>query len=358
MSSSGKTTLGKILYKKLKLSDEKWVLLDGDIYRNLLGEDLGHTIEDREKNGQRISKLSEFFDKNNINVIACVLSIFHEHQEYNRSKIKDYFEVYIKVNFEKLLKRDNKRLYEYALEGKIKDVVGVDIDFPEPKSPDYIIDNNNELKFYEEADNIIQKLKLLKKYIYPYTNKNLLKNPTKYEYSKFYGKDFLNSYELSRNNFIKSIKLKSRKKSNSEKTMSKILEIDIYNKSDLILNNFLHFIRGVDNNKIYDFKAIIDLLLKRFEVSKKLFKTYNKNKLNKTSEDHMELENYPLFSICLQRLHTLSSKKEEKLIYLNTILKINDLIISIIDQIVLANQISFSLEAIIGELNITKKYYD
>ena len=28
MSSSGKTTLGKILHEKLKLSNEKWVFLD------------------------------------------------------------------------------------------------------------------------------------------------------------------------------------------------------------------------------------------------------------------------------------------------------------------------------------------
>ena len=72
----------------------------------------------------------------------------------------------------------------------------------------------------------------------------------------------------------------------------------------------------------------------------------------------MELENYPLFSICLQSLYHFTSNKEEKLIYLNTILKINDLIISIIDQIILADQINYSIEAINGELNITRNYYD
>ena len=90
----------------------------------------------------------------------------------------------------------------------------------------------------------------------------------------------------------------------------------------------------------------------------KTFKTYDKNKLKKTSEEYMELENYPLFSICLQRLYHLTSNKEEKLIYLNTILKINDLIISIIDQIILADQINYSIEAIKGEINITRNYYD
>ena len=172
MSSSGKTTLGKILHEKLKLSNEKWVFLDGDIYK-YIRRGSGHTIEDREKNGQRISKLSEFFDKNNINVIACVLQYFINIKNTIGKKLKIILK-YIKVDFEKLLKRDNKKLYEDALDGKIKDVIGVDIDFIEPKSPDYIIDNNNEPKFYEEADNIIQSLNY-EKYNYQYTNSNLLK---------------------------------------------------------------------------------------------------------------------------------------------------------------------------------------
>ena len=101
MSASGKTTFGKLLFDKLKMSNEKWILLDGDVYRNILGEDLGHSIEERKKNGSRISRICQFLNNNNINVIACVLSIFHEHQEYNRKKIKDYREIFIDVSLEK-----------------------------------------------------------------------------------------------------------------------------------------------------------------------------------------------------------------------------------------------------------------
>ena len=45
--------------------------------------------------------------------------------------------------FEELVRRDSKDLYKNALNGEIKDVVGVDIDFPEPPSPNLIIENNN-----------------------------------------------------------------------------------------------------------------------------------------------------------------------------------------------------------------------
>ena len=41
MSGSGKTTLGNEMYKILKSMDNNWVLLDGDMVRASLGEDLG-----------------------------------------------------------------------------------------------------------------------------------------------------------------------------------------------------------------------------------------------------------------------------------------------------------------------------
>ena len=60
----------------------------------------------------------------------------------------------------------------------------------------------------------MKKLITLYKSLYKYNYNLLLKNPTKYQYSKFYGKDFFQSYKLSRDNFLKSIQLKLPKKSN------------------------------------------------------------------------------------------------------------------------------------------------
>ena len=43
-----------------------------------------------------------------------------------------------------LLKRDTKGLYGAAKRGEVKNVVGVDIPFSPPKSPDYVFDNCRE----------------------------------------------------------------------------------------------------------------------------------------------------------------------------------------------------------------------
>ena len=101
-------------------------------------------IEDRRKNAYRISNLCKLLDAQGINVIACVLSIFHDNQKYNREIFSCYKEIFLDVDFEKLVERDNKGLYQKALNGEINDFVGVDIEFVKPYAPDITIDNNED----------------------------------------------------------------------------------------------------------------------------------------------------------------------------------------------------------------------
>ena len=144
LSRAGKSTLSNLLYEELKPKIPNLVLLDGDIIRELFRNDVDHTVEGRRKNAERLSHLSKFLSDQNIHVIAAVLSIFPEWQDWNRKNIDNYSEVYIKVSMAVLKKRDTNNLYADAKAGNIKNVVGVDIPFPEPKHPDIIIENNVE----------------------------------------------------------------------------------------------------------------------------------------------------------------------------------------------------------------------
>ena len=132
MSGSGKTELGRYIYNKLKPENKNLLFLDGDILREITNNDLGHTIEDRKKNADRITRLCKYMDSQGINVIFAVLSLFHESQEWNRKNIPNYREVYIESDLEDLIKRDPKGIYKKALKGEVKNVVGIDIDFPPP----------------------------------------------------------------------------------------------------------------------------------------------------------------------------------------------------------------------------------
>jgi cytidine diphosphoramidate kinase len=142
MSGSGKTTIANKVVERIRNMNEKVVLLDGDIIRALFSNDVDHTVNGRRRNAERISYLSKYLADQKIHVVAAVLSIFPEWQDWNRENIDGYTEIYVKADMETLLRRDIKDLYAKALNGDIDNVVGVDIPFPEPEKSDLILDNN------------------------------------------------------------------------------------------------------------------------------------------------------------------------------------------------------------------------
>lgn len=156
LSGTGKTTLANLVVDRIRQLKGKVVLLDGDLIRELFGNDVDHSVEGRKRNAQRLSVLSKYLADQDINVVAAVLSIFPEWRRWNRENINDYSEVYLKTSMENLIKRDTKDLYAKALKGEIVNVVGVDIPFPEPENPELVIDNNVERnEFTDFVDRIM-----------------------------------------------------------------------------------------------------------------------------------------------------------------------------------------------------------
>jgi len=148
LSASGKTTLGREIYQEWKATEPNTVFVDGDEIRNIFKQDQdenSYTIDGRRKNAKRICELCAWLDRQSINVVCSILSIFEDSREWNRQHYSKYFEVFISVPKEILVQRETKNLYQLANSGEIKNVVGVDIPFVEPKYPDYIFENINDL---------------------------------------------------------------------------------------------------------------------------------------------------------------------------------------------------------------------
>jgi cytidine diphosphoramidate kinase len=162
LSGAGKTTIGGEVYNILKKKYLNTVFLDGDIVREVLGNDLGHHIKDRKKNAMRMSKMCEFLINQNINVVCSTMSLFKEVHELNRRIISQYYEIFIDVNMDELVKRDSKGLYVKAKNGEIKNVIGIDLPYDRPKNPFMIIDNTTlEISINDKAVDIIRKVGLL-----------------------------------------------------------------------------------------------------------------------------------------------------------------------------------------------------
>lgn len=160
LSGAGKSSIGKRLSQKLCEGGRSAVFMDGDMFRDIMRNDLGHTIEDRKKNADRICRFCESLDKQGVTIVFAILSLFHESQEWNRENISEYFEVYLDVSLDTVKRRDPKGLYRRFQKGEINNVAGIDVPFKPPKNPDMIVKNDQDTnKFDDIADKIIKALK-------------------------------------------------------------------------------------------------------------------------------------------------------------------------------------------------------
>lgn len=144
LSGSGKTTIARILAEKMKSLDLNVELLDGDAIRNKLSPGLGYSKADRLLNIKRVAFLAKLLTRNNVIVIASLISPYHDIRSYCREEIGNYIEVFVKCPLEVLIKRDPKGLYAKALAGDIDNFTGISDPYEEPLNPDIIVETDRE----------------------------------------------------------------------------------------------------------------------------------------------------------------------------------------------------------------------
>lgn len=140
LSGAGKTTIGRLWTQELRRAGETAVLLDGDELRQVFGDDLGFTPEDRRKSAMRNARLCALLGRQGLNVVCCTISMFDSVRSWNRENIPGYFEVYVRVSLDTLRRRDQKGLYSRGN----RDVAGIHFQVEEPKTPDLILENDGK----------------------------------------------------------------------------------------------------------------------------------------------------------------------------------------------------------------------
>ena len=138
LSGAGKTTIAKRLESELFLRGFTAYILDGDIIRAGINNNLTFTEDDRIENIRRISEISKLFIDSGIIAINCFISPTDAIRLMAKRIIgsENFVEVYINAPFEVCEKRDVKGLYSRARKGEIKDFTGIDSPFENPKHPD------------------------------------------------------------------------------------------------------------------------------------------------------------------------------------------------------------------------------
>lgn len=185
---------------------------------------------------------------------------------------------------------------------------------------------------------------------YRYADKHLWREPYHYMYTPFEGADFLRAYLLSRQKAASDLRAKCERAAEQLDENSPAMEIakaigaqaadpggplrkreltvlsgkpgdSSWETSELLLDLWSRNLYREDATVVG--QMWLDLLIKRFEVSKRLFISYT-DSLRPGTKDSGRAENYLLLAALLLLLNRISSN----LRYINASLKLNDLLLS------------------------------
>ena len=139
---SGKSSIGNLVFEKLKAMGRPTERLDGDIVRQSLTRDLGFSKEDRDENIRRVGFVAKSLSKNSIAVVASFISPYKAQRQGVREQVDNFVEVYTKCPLEVCESRDSKGMYSRARTGEIKNFTGISDPYEEPESPEILLDTS------------------------------------------------------------------------------------------------------------------------------------------------------------------------------------------------------------------------
>ncbi|MBW2366485.1 MAG: bifunctional sulfate adenylyltransferase/adenylylsulfate kinase [Deltaproteobacteria bacterium] len=147
LSGAGKSTIAKVLYAKfLEIGDRPVTLLDGDIVRHNLSNELTFSKEHRDINVRRIGFVASEITKNRGIAICAPIAPYAGTRAEIRKIIEEYggfIEVHVATPIETCEGRDRKGMYAKARAGLIKGFTGVDDPYESPENPEVRIDTTN-----------------------------------------------------------------------------------------------------------------------------------------------------------------------------------------------------------------------
>jgi len=158
LSGAGKSTIAKIVYSRfLEIGERPVTLLDGDIVRQNLSNELSFSKEHRDINVRRIGFVASEITKNRGIAICAPIAPYESTRREVRRIVEEYggfIEVHVSTPIEECEKRDRKGMYAKARAGLIKGFTGVDDPYEEPASPALRI-NTTDLTPDEAAQEIL-----------------------------------------------------------------------------------------------------------------------------------------------------------------------------------------------------------
>ena len=156
---------------------------------------------------------------------------------------------------------------------------------------------------------------------YPYYSNNIFDEKINYSYSEFKGFEFIKAWQNSRNIFLEKIR---NQNSEIKNEFEYFTNNDDKCATEILFDNWLKQIKK--NELILD---PVKLLLKRFEVTKRLFEEYDIDFRPINKEQYKNKILYLKFAYIISLIFQTTGKLQ----YLNTLLKLNDINCSFFDTL-------------------------
>jgi len=147
LSGAGKSTIANILVAKLmEIGTRPVTILDGDIVRRHLSNELGFSKEHRDINVRRIGFVASEITKNRGIAVCAPIAPYASTRREVREIISQYggfIEVYMATPLEVCEARDRKGVYARARAGMLKNLTGIDDPYEAPLSPEILLDTSD-----------------------------------------------------------------------------------------------------------------------------------------------------------------------------------------------------------------------
>jgi bifunctional enzyme CysN/CysC len=138
LSGSGKSTIARLLDKRLHAEGRHTYVLDGDNVRHGLNRDLGFTEADRVENIRRVAEVAKLMVDAGLIVLVSFISPFRAERRLARDLFEagEFVEVFVDTPLAECERRDVKGLYAKARRGELKNFTGIDSAYETPDAPE------------------------------------------------------------------------------------------------------------------------------------------------------------------------------------------------------------------------------
>ncbi|MEA2279809.1 MAG: bifunctional enzyme CysN/CysC, partial [Solirubrobacteraceae bacterium] len=148
LPSSGKSSIGEELERRLVAAGRPAYLLDGENVRHGLSADLGFTPEDRHEQARRVAAVARILaDAGNIAIVAIVSPAAADRdaaRELHEQADLQFVEAYVDTPLEVCERRDPRGLYRRARAGELPAFTGVGAPYEAPEHPDVRVHGHEE----------------------------------------------------------------------------------------------------------------------------------------------------------------------------------------------------------------------